>query len=147
MLRVSLAQMRRSAGRLIAAGIAIAIGTAFVAASLFGGSVISATTARSLTAELGDADIVVQGRDTTSEMTDEIADLPGVDAAFGRVSAFEEIGFEGRTEYTLVQTPAPSAKLEVLTIETGEKPAALDEIALPIDTMNRLQIEIGRAHV
>jgi len=143
MLRVSLAQMRRSAGRLIAAGIAIAIGTAFVAASLFGGSVISATTARSLTAELGDADIVVQGHATTSEMASEIADIPGVDTAFGRVSAFEEVGFEGRTEYTLVQTPAPSAKLEVLTIEAGEKPAALDEIALPVDTMNRLHIEIG----
>src|SRR5690625_3228027 len=135
--------MRRSAGRLIAAGIAIAIGTAFVAASLFGGSVISATTARSLTAELGDADIVVQGHATTSEMASEIADIPGVDTAFGRVSAFEEVGFEGRTEYTLVQTPAPSAKLEVLTIEAGEKPAALDEIALPVDTMNRLHIEIG----
>ena len=34
MLRLTLTQMRRSAGRLAAAGVAIAIGTAFVAATL-----------------------------------------------------------------------------------------------------------------
>src|SRR5690625_5673814 len=82
MLRLSLAQMRRSAGRLVAAGIAIAIGTAFVAAALFGGSVINATTAQSLPASLGDADVVIAGwHETNEDFRNNVEELPGVEAA------------------------------------------------------------------
>ena len=44
MLRLTLAQMRRSVGRLVAAGVAIAIGTAFVAATLLAGGVMTRST-------------------------------------------------------------------------------------------------------
>jgi len=50
MLRLTLAQMRRSLGRLVSAGIAIAIGTAFVAATLLVGNVITRTTYDSIAA-------------------------------------------------------------------------------------------------
>ena len=43
MLRLTLAQMRRSLGRLTAAAVAIAIGTAFLATTLLAGNVMTRT--------------------------------------------------------------------------------------------------------
>ena len=59
MVRVTLAQMRRSIPRLVAAGLAIAIGTAFVAATLLAGGVMSRTGRDAVTAQLASADVVV----------------------------------------------------------------------------------------
>src|SRR5690625_648581 len=144
MLRLSLAQMRRSAGRLVAAGIAIAIGTAFVAAALFGGSVINATTAQSLTASLGDADVVITGwQDTNEEFLNNVEELPGVEAAFGQMSSFEDINFKGRSEFTIINVPAPVDELEVIKIAEGNAPSGTDEIALASGTAERLGISIG----
>lgn len=144
MLRLSLAQMRRSAGRLVAAGIAIAIGTAFVAAALFGGSVINATTAQSLTASLGDADVVITGwQDTNEEFLNNVDELPGVEAAFGQMSSFEDINFKGRSEFTIINVPAPVDELEVIKIAEGTAPSGTDEIALASGTAERLGISIG----
>src|SRR5690625_3748403 len=135
--------MPRSAGRLVAAGIAIAIGTAFVAAALFGGSVIKSTTARALTATMGEADLVVSGWDATTALAEEIEDLPGVEAVYTQIVTFEDINFNGRHEYTLINTPAPTEKLEVITIGEGEMPAHLNEIALSEGSMERLKVKIG----
>src|SRR5690625_2358965 len=144
MLRLSLAQMRRSAGRLVAAGIAIAIGTAFVAAALFGGSVINATTAQSLTASLGDADVVITGwQDTNEELLNNVEELPGVEAAFGQMSSFEDINFKGRSEFTIINVPAPVDELEVIKIAEGTAPSGTDEIALASGTAERLRISLG----
>ena len=70
MVRVTLAQMRRSIPRLVAAGLAIAIGTAFVAATLLAGDVMSRTGRDAVTAQLAQADVVVDG-------TTEVADASG----------------------------------------------------------------------
>src|SRR5699024_4460914 len=61
MLRLTLTQMRASAGRLVAAGIAIVLGTAFVAASLMAGAVMERTTYDTVTARYADADLVLSG--------------------------------------------------------------------------------------
>ena len=61
MFRLTLAQMRRSVGRLVAAGLAIAIGTAFVAATLLAGDVMNRTGRDAVTARYGQADVVVSG--------------------------------------------------------------------------------------
>lgn len=143
MLRLTLAQMRRSAGRLVAAGIAIAIGTAFVAAALFGGSVINTTTAKALTASLGDADVVLEGWDVTRDLVEPINDLPGVDAAFGQLSIFQEINFEGRNEYLMINSVANDKRLAVLSLENGAEPRSADEIALPAEAAERLGAKIG----
>src|SRR5690625_1621334 len=143
MLRLSLAQMRRSAGRLVAAGIAIAIGTAFVAAALFGGSVIKSTTARALTSSIGGADLVVSGWDADVELAEKIEKIDGIEAVYAQVATFEEINFKGRSEYTIVNTPAPNEQLEVITIGSGEMPTGENEIALSPGTMERLGISIG----
>ena len=78
MLRLTLAQMRRSLGRLTAAAIAIAIGTGFVAATLLTGGVIQRASYDSVTARFAQADLVVDG-DVTG-LLDQIRAVPGVEA-------------------------------------------------------------------
>lgn len=61
MLQVTLYQMRKNVGRLTAAGIAILIGTAFVAATFVAGQLLVATSTNAMTTEFGDSDMVVLG--------------------------------------------------------------------------------------
>ena len=51
MVRLTLAQMRRSIGRLSAAGVAILIGTAFLTATLLAGNVMTQVTNGSIAAQ------------------------------------------------------------------------------------------------
>ncbi len=60
MLQVTLAQMRRSAGRLAAAGVAIVIASAFVTATLLAGNAITRTTYDAVSSEYARADLVVE---------------------------------------------------------------------------------------
>ena len=59
MLRATLDQMRSSAGRLAAAGLAILLGTAFVAAALLASATMQQATEDAFTASYADADLVV----------------------------------------------------------------------------------------
>ena len=61
MIRLTLSQMRKSVGRLVAAGIAIMIGTAFVAATLVAGETITRTSTDAIAAVYGKSDLVVVG--------------------------------------------------------------------------------------
>ncbi len=61
MLRITLYQMRQNVGRLIAAGIAILIGTAFVSATFLGGQVMIKSSERACPAKFAEADLVVSG--------------------------------------------------------------------------------------
>ena len=80
MLRLTLAQMRRSIGRLAAAGLAIAIGTAFVAATLLAGDVMTRTGRDAVTARYGQADVVVGGTLGATDLA-TVRALPHVAAA------------------------------------------------------------------
>ena len=60
MIRLTLAQMRRSAGRLSAAGIAIVISTAFVTATLLVGTLLTQAMRDAMTARYAEASLVVE---------------------------------------------------------------------------------------
>src|SRR5690625_3849827 len=143
MLRLSLAQMRRSAGRLIAAGIAIAIGAAFVAATLLAGNIISSTTKDALTASLADADVVVMGGNSSQETIDTIADVAGVKAVDGRFSTFEEISAGAKKEWVQISTVPSSEQLTTAEIIDGAAPSSSEDIVLPADTAHRMDVTVG----
>lgn len=143
MLRLSLAQMRRSAGRLIAAGIAIAIGAAFVAATLLAGNIISSTTTKALTASLADADVVVMGGNSSQETIDTIADMDGVEAVDGTFSTFEEISAGAKKEWAQISTLSDSEQLTTAEITEGKAPSSPNDIVLPEETAERIGVSVG----
>ena len=79
MWRLTLAQMRRSIGKLAAVGIAIALGTAFIAATFLATSTIEATALQAAKAGVGDPDLII--RSDSYDLTD--SDLAEIDAFDG----------------------------------------------------------------
>src|SRR5690625_4342535 len=144
MLRLTLTQMRRSPARLVAAGLAIMIGTAFITATLLGTSVIQETTYDAITADIGDADVVVQTGDTpvTPEELETVRALPGVTVADGRLSMFASLVAGGRQDWASVETVA-SPGLSRSTLVDGELPTAQGEVALSAASAERLEVALG----
>ncbi|WP_407316848.1 FtsX-like permease family protein [Isoptericola halotolerans] len=143
MLRITLAQMRRSSGRLAAAGIAIVISTAFVAVTLLASGVITQTTYDSIAAQYADADLVV-GATAEEPVTDVAAlgEIEGVEAVAPMSSTYAEVSAGSRSVF---QSILPTADDRLMPLETasGSMPAADDEVALPADVADRLGLEVG----
>lgn len=142
MLRLTLAQMRRSIGRLTAAAVAIMIGTAFVAATLLTGGVITRTSYDAVTASFGDADLVVTGQGATQQL-DAVRGTEGVEAADALLLSGVELT-QGAARYwqTLVGTTTDPA-LSSLVVTEGRLPVGTAEVALPQSTLDRFSLALG----
>ena len=142
MWRLTLAQMRRTLGRLVAAGIAISLGTAFVAATLLASGIISRTTVDSLTAAFADADLIatgylVPGTAETLGAVPGVADVAPVYEVYVRV-----VGPEGATAL-IANAVAPVPELEPVGVVSGTMPAGPGEIALTESDAARLGVALG----
>jgi putative ABC transport system permease protein len=146
MLRLTLAQMRRSVGRLTAAGVAIVIGTAFVAATLLAGNLITRAAYDAIAAQYANADLVVEapsGTPLTDEQIDAVRTTAGVASAAGQLVSDQPLEAGNRTIYQAVIPTTPDARLMPLTLRDGAWPSGTGEIALPPDVAKRLGAEIG----
>ncbi|MGW6131557.1 ABC transporter permease [Cellulomonas sp. NPDC055163] len=143
MLRLTLAQMRRSLGRLASGGIAIAIGTAFVAATLLAGGVMTRTSYDSVAAALADADLTVDGMVTAGDLA-ALRALPGVDAVQPDVRGWLEVRAGGGKRASLLALPrASDPRLDPLELVDGRLPDEPGEIALPSATAERIGVRPG----
>ncbi|NUU16218.1 ABC transporter permease [Cellulomonas humilata] len=142
MLRLTLAQMRRSLGRLTAAAVAIAIGTAFLATTLLAGNVMTRTGYDAVTATYADADIVVSGEVTQAELEDVRA-LPDVQAADVLAPTGIEIRKGGTSRWELVLATTDDPRLSSLAVDDGTVPSGTGEIALPAATAKALGVDVG----
>ncbi len=145
MLRLTLAQMRRSVGRLAAAGIAIAIGTAFVAATLLAGSLMTRIGYDSAGASYAGSDLVVapQDGDVDDELLADVRGTPGVQAADPLTLGFVELSSGGKRISQAVVPRASDSRLDPLVVTDGELPGRTGEIALPSGAAERLGVEVG----
>ncbi|WP_448072893.1 FtsX-like permease family protein [Georgenia yuyongxinii] len=145
MLRLTLAQMRRSAGRLAAAGLAIAVGTAFVAATLLAGALVRDTTYRTVTASLADADVVLHPAERALDpaAVAAIAQLDGVEAADGVARLYGQVRSGGRQDAAALTPVASTASLDPYRYLDGAAPAGSGEIALTAASAERLGVEVG----
>ncbi|MBD5786418.1 ABC transporter permease [Cellulosimicrobium terreum] len=144
MLRLTLAQMRRSTGRLAAAGVAILIGTAFVAATLLAGGVLTRTTNDAIAARFADSDVVLGNPQMfTPQDTDAIRAVDGVAAAEPLTTWSVALEAGSRTVYQLA-VPAPSdPRFDPLEVVEGALPTAPGQVALPADVAERLGLDMG----
>jgi putative ABC transport system permease protein len=145
MWRLTLAQMRRSLGRLTAAGVAIAIGTAFVAATLLAGDVMQRISYDSITASYGSADLIGQSPVALTDATvDAVRGEPGVAAADPRVIVpYVQLSADGKE---ITQTFVPVAgddAFDTQQVTAGELPARDGQITLPERAAERLDVAVG----
>lgn len=142
MLRLTLAQMRRSIGRLVSAGIAIAIGTAFVAATLIVGDVITRTTYDAIAAAYAQSDLVVTGR-VSPEVVATVRSAAGVAAVNVQPQVGLQLSAGSHRAYVLVTEATSEPRLEAQKLTTGTFPSAAGEIALPRKVAERLGLRVG----
>lgn len=143
MIRLALAQMRRSLPRLVSAGIAILIGTAFVAATLVAGNVITRTSYDAIAASLADADLVVLAEQITGDDVAALRQVAGVTAADGQIDLWTELRAGAERAYPPVTVRASDPSLEAQTVTAGALPAATGEVALPEPLADRLDVTVG----
>ncbi|MDR2722698.1 MAG: FtsX-like permease family protein [Cellulomonadaceae bacterium] len=145
MFRLTLTQMRRGSARLIAAGIAIVISTAFVAITLLASNVMSATTTTSLAARFADASFVAST--TGPQLTDAdkaaVQAVPGVEAVTGQATTFQRLDNAGRTVFQAFSPVVTDQRLTPLRLADGAWPSQPHQIALPASTAERLRVEPG----
>lgn len=143
MLRLTLAQMRRSAGRLAAAGVAIMIGTAFVAVTLLAGSAVEQTTTSVLAAQFARADLVASSATLGTAQLDAVRAVPGVTAADGQRMFRQEFSHGGRHLFPALLPMTSDPALLPVTVAEGTLPTSDDQVALPADIADRLGLELG----
>ncbi|MEV0892865.1 FtsX-like permease family protein [Promicromonospora sp. NPDC050262] len=137
--------MRRSLGRLASAGIAITIGTAFVAATLLAGNVITRTTYDQVAAGLADSDLVVfdDNESLTDADVEAVRGVEGVVAADTQAMSYTELNHAGTSIFQGIVGTASDERLTPLEVADGAWPAKDSEIALPADVAERLGVSIG----
>lgn len=145
MLRATLDQMRASAGRLAAAGIAILLGTAFVAASLLASATMQQATHNAFTAAYADADLVVTANNDpiTSDVVADIREVDGVSAADVQSYFGLEVTGPSATEFVSFAPTPSDPRLAIAALAEGREAEADGEVVLATDVAERLGVEIG----
>ena len=148
MLRLTLRQARSTAGRLLLAGVAVAMGTGFVAAVLLTSALFTRTISASVAAPYAGADVVVRtnGEPLTGAEVADAAGAPSVAAADGRVDSGVQLVGERGTEYTGLRNTATTPALATADrdrLAAGELPSASGQVALSAATADRLDVGLG----
>lgn len=143
MLRLTLHQMRSGWARLLAAAIAIMLGTGFVAAALLAGNIMTSATAQSLTAEYRGAELVVGGGALTDDVLRTVADTRGVDTTALVINVGGEIATGARSGWGLIGVAPPREDMLAGALQAGALPAADDQIAVAAATAKRLGTDVG----
>lgn len=141
MIGTSLRIARSTAGRLLAAALAGALGAGFVAVVLLGGALIKRTAYDSLAAPYVGADVVVTGDGLDDATVRKISAVPGVVAARGRVDAYLEVTNGGRAQY--LQVAAQTSVLPGPALAEGVAPTEPGQVALTPAAADRLRTGIG----
>ncbi|WP_235523089.1 ABC transporter permease [Cellulomonas sp. Root485] len=134
--------MRRSLGRLTAAAVAIAIGTAFLATTLIAGNVMTRTGYDAVTATYADADIVVAG-DVTDNQLEAVRALPDVQSADVLAPIGLEVRKGGTSRWQIMLPTSDDPRLSSLVVEDGAAPTRTGEIALPAATAEAFGVQVG----
>ena len=160
MIRITLNLMRKNARMLIPAGIAIVIGTAFIAATLLFGNAMNDSLKRMTTAQYGGANYAIGFDTALTDMSDADTDYlysrTVADFQPDRIRATEGVNgirFEARTETRATHgdhhanvfavTTASERNLLPVTVVQGDQPIDNGEIALQESTAKQLGAGIG----
>lgn len=145
MWRLTLAQMRRTLPRLVAVGIAIALGTGFITATFLATATLSETVYQTARAGIGQADVVVdaQGLPFTDADLATLTESDAIDAVHPLDLTGQEARTDAGSEYLAFSAPPADERLALTSIVDGVAPATQGEVAIPEGTARRLGVELG----
>lgn len=159
MFSITVKLMKKSARMLIPAGIAILIGTAFIAATFLFGNAMNDSLARQITAQLGGANYVISANasDGLSEQEqNDIYTRTVNDFQLDRIRATEgvkDVRVESSSSVTVANgdkhassyaiTTAAQRDLLPVSIIQGDQPVDSNEIALTKSVADQLGVKVG----
>ncbi|WP_296138733.1 FtsX-like permease family protein [uncultured Tessaracoccus sp.] len=142
MLRFALTQMRTSLGKLLLAGVAIVLGTGFVAATLLATGVLRTTAEAVVTADLAGAQVVADATDETDpESWSRLGTIPGIAGIDRQQRQGAIIESGGSNRFVQMQT-LPTIGPRPETVE-GRLPSASGEVALAKEVASALRLHVG----
>ncbi len=143
---MTLAQMAAHRGRMAAAGLAIVIGTAFVAATVLASGLLRGTVTAAVSASYRGADVVVTDLDGPLE-DDVAARARGAElvaAAEGQRRAFVDLVTDGRSDVTSVVSAPQAPQLRgAVAVVAGELPAGPGGVAVDEGLADQLGLGVG----
>ena len=158
MWSITLKLMRKTKRMLIPAGIAIMIGTAFIASTFLFGNAMNDSLTRQMTAMFGNANyaVTVNSSDLSDEELneaysstvgdfhlDQIADIEGVNGVRASVETGVSVSRgDSAISGEIISTAAQKNMLPV-SITEGDQPKDSNEVALPEDMAKQLNVGIG----
>ena len=152
MWSITINLMKKNIRMLIPAGIAILIGTAFIASTFLFGNAMNDSLRSQMTAQFGGANYVVQPKDNNDAAydhtvadfkLDNVAAIDGVNGVRADVQAQVNVTKgDSHASVAAVNTSAHRNLLPV-TVSSGTQPSGDDQIALPSKTADRLHAKIG----
>lgn len=158
MIKITLKLMRSSARMLVPAGIAILIGTAFIAATLLFGNAMDASLRQQLTSTYAQANYIVGARtdglnddeiNAVAETTvgdfqlERLRAIDGVKGAQAITSLNMEASKDDKHASIIAIGTSSDPKLLAVQVVEGEAPIDNGEIALPKATAKQLGARIG----
>ncbi|MBW3095329.1 ABC transporter permease [Bifidobacterium sp. 64T4] len=159
MFSITLKLMRKSAKMLIPAGIAIVIGTAFIACTFLFGNIMNSTLAAQRTASYGQANYVIaqncKGKDCTEtddtgraktlrELNAEgISKVKGVKGLRPEAFSYMTVAKGDDSVSVIALTTSGDSALLPVKIADGTQPGEGDGIALPRSTAKQLGVKVG----
>ena len=143
-IRYTLSQMRRSSGRLAAAGIAILISTAFVTVTLLAGNVLTRVIYDTNAARYSDADVIVTttGTDLAADV-EALSAVDGVTAAEPVITSFITLTDTAGRIYSQVIPTVSDERLTPLELTDGAWPSGKSQVAMPEALADRMGLDIG----
>jgi len=146
MFRVTLEQLRHSLPRLVAAGIAIVIGTAFVALTMLAGNAMQQASRTAMSAQYAQADLVLRSNADQQLTLDEVAALQAVDGVTSVDPMLESWQNFATPERNIVQIavamPADQAH-NPFALTDGSWPTQAGQIALDATNAELFGVGIG----
>lgn len=155
MLKLTLAQMRQSLGRLTAAGLAVMLGAGFISAAFAASSTVQHTFVNFALAEYGAADIVLSTEKYNHVAAETLNEIPGIkDSIDNRsfLAAIEKVSSSGTgsvpneanaINYFMFSQATTNEKLQSQKITSGRVPSAKGEVALLESVADNLDLTIG----
>ena len=152
MWSITLKLMRKNARMLIPAGIAILIGTMFIASTLLFGNTLDYSLRRQISASYGDANYAVVASDDDAPMygitvgdlnLDQVRRVEGVAGVRADVTLNIEVTAGDRHSSGIVIANATPSTLMPVDLAEGEWPSGDGQIVLPRDMAARLDVGIG----
>ena len=157
MFSITLKLMKKSARMLIPAGIAILIGTAFIASTFLFANAMDSSLRSQLTAQLGSANYIATSKnDLTDEQSEALYSMTVGDLNVDRIRAIDgvndvradagdtmQVNHGSKHATVFAVNTAKEAKLLPVGITEGDQPIDNNEIALPASTAEKLGVRVG----